>query len=194
MEAALALDHAHENGVLHRDIKPSNLMIDGAGHLWVADFGLARFQSDSSLTVSGDVLGTLRYMSPEQALANRSVVDQRTDVYSLGATLYELITLHPPFEGSNRQDLLRKIAQDEPRRPRGSENGYPSRPRNDCLEGHRQGAFEPLCERGRNGRGSETVPRRPADSRPAATCARARDPSGSQAHGDRAWPSCPSCC
>ncbi len=119
MEAALALEHAHENGVLHRDIKPSNLMIDGAGHLWVADFGLARFQSDSSLTVSGDVLGTLRYMSPEQALANRSVVDQRTDVYSLGATLYELITLHPPFEGTNRQDLLRKIAEDEPRRPRG---------------------------------------------------------------------------
>ena len=125
MEAALALDHAHENGVLHRDIKPSNLMIDGAGHLWVADFGLARFQSDSSLTVSGDVLGTLRYMSPEQALANRSVVDQRTDVYSLGATLYELITMQPPFEGSNRQDLLRKIAQDEPRRPRALRTDIP---------------------------------------------------------------------
>jgi eukaryotic-like serine/threonine-protein kinase len=118
MEAAMALDHAHENGVLHRDIKPSNLMVDGAGHLWVADFGLARFQSDSSLTVSGDVLGTLRYMSPEQALGNRSIVDQRSDVYSLGATLYELITLRPPFEGSNRQELLRKIAQDEARRPR----------------------------------------------------------------------------
>jgi len=118
MQAAFALDHAHENGVLHRDVKPSNLLIDGTGHLWVTDFGLARYQADSSLTVSGDILGTLRYMSPEQALANRSVVDQRTDVYSLGATLYELITLHPPFEGSNRQELLRKIAQDEPRRPR----------------------------------------------------------------------------
>jgi eukaryotic-like serine/threonine-protein kinase len=118
VQAALALDHAHENGVLHRDIKPSNLMIDGTGHLWVADFGLARFQTDASLTVSGDILGTLRYMSPEQALGNRGVVDQRTDVYSLGATLYELITLAPAFEGSNRQDLLRKIAQDEPRRPR----------------------------------------------------------------------------
>ena len=118
MQAAFALDHAHENGVLHRDVKPSNLLIDGTGHLWVTDFGLARYQADSSLTVSGDILGTLRYMSPEQALANRSVVDQRTDVYSLGATLYELITLHPLVEGSNRQELLRKIAQDEPRRPR----------------------------------------------------------------------------
>ena len=118
LQAALALDHAHENGVLHRDVKPSNLMVDATGHLWVADFGLARFQTDASLTVSGDILGTLRYMSPEQALGNRGVVDQRTDVYSLGATLYELITLSPPFEGSNRQDLLRRIAQDEPRRPR----------------------------------------------------------------------------
>ncbi len=118
MEAAGALEHAHEHGVLHRDVKPSNLMVDSTGHLWVADFGLARFQSDSSLTVSGDILGTLRYMSPEQALANRGVVDQRTDVYSLGATLYELITLEPPFDGSNRQELFRKISQDEPRRPR----------------------------------------------------------------------------
>ncbi len=118
-QAAEALEHAHQNGVLHRDVKPSNLMVDGKGHLWVGDFGLARFQGEASLTSSGDILGTLRYMSPEQALATRNVVDQRTDVYSLGATLYELLTLHPPFEGSNRQDLLRRIAQDEPRRPRG---------------------------------------------------------------------------
>ncbi len=117
-EAALALEHAHQNGVLHRDVKPSNLMVDGTGHLWVGDFGLARFQGGESLTSSGDVVGTLRYMSPEQALAKGSVVDQRSDVYSLGATLYELLTLRPPFDGSNPQDLLRRIAQDEPRRPR----------------------------------------------------------------------------
>ena len=93
-------------------------MVDGRGHLWVTDFGLARFQGDVSLTATGDMLGTLRYMSPEQALANRAVVDQRTDVYSLGATLYELLTLRPAVEGHDRQELLRKISQEEPRRPR----------------------------------------------------------------------------
>jgi eukaryotic-like serine/threonine-protein kinase len=117
-QAALALEHAHQHGVLHRDVKPSNLMVDDTGHLWVGDFGLARFQGEESLTSSGDILGTLRYMSPEQALATRNVVDQRSDVYSLGATLYELLTLRPPFDGSSSQDLLRRIAQDEPRRPR----------------------------------------------------------------------------
>ncbi len=118
LEAAEALEHAHQQGVLHRDIKPSNLMVNGRGHLWVTDFGLARFQGDVSLTATGDMLGTLRYMSPEQALANRAVVDQRTDVYSLGATFYELLTLRPAVEGHDRQELLRKISQEEPRRPR----------------------------------------------------------------------------
>jgi len=119
LHAAEALEHAHQNGVLHRDVKPSNLMVDSRGHLWVTDFGLARFQGEGSLTQTGDLLGTLRYMSPEQSLANSSVVDQRTDVYSLGATLYELLTLQPAFEGSDRQELLRRIAREEPRRPRG---------------------------------------------------------------------------
>ncbi len=117
-QAAEALEHAHQQGVLHRDVKPSNLIVDHRGHLWVTDFGLARFQDEGSLTATGDLLGTLRYMSPEQALANRAVVDQRTDVYSLGATLYELLTLQPAFAGSDRQELFRKIAQEEPRRPR----------------------------------------------------------------------------
>jgi tetratricopeptide (TPR) repeat protein len=117
LQAAEALEHAHQQGVLHRDIKPSNLIIGAQGHLWVTDFGLARFQGEGSLTATGDLLGTLRYMSPEQALANRAVVDQRTDVYSLGATLYELVTLRPAFKGTDRQDLLRLIAQEEPRPP-----------------------------------------------------------------------------
>jgi eukaryotic-like serine/threonine-protein kinase len=117
LQAAEALEHAHQQGVLHRDIKPSNLIVDGRGHLWVTDFGLARFLGGASLTATGDMLGTLRYMSPEQALANRAIVDQRTDVYSLGATLYEVLALRPAYEGSDRQELLRKIAQEEPRRP-----------------------------------------------------------------------------
>jgi serine/threonine protein kinase len=118
VQAAEALEHAHEYGVVHRDVKPGNLMVDARGHLWVADFGLAQFQNDAALTLSGDLLGTLRYMSPEQALARRGAVDHRTDVYSLGATLYELLTLQPAHTGSDRQELLHQIAVEEPRPPR----------------------------------------------------------------------------
>ncbi|MFI5454631.1 MAG: protein kinase [Isosphaerales bacterium] len=117
-EAADALDHAHGLGILHRDIKPANLLIDPHGALWITDFGLARFPSDLSLTHTGDMVGTLRYMSPEQALARRGVVDQRTDIYSLGVTLYELVTLRPAFDGRDHQELLRQIALDEPVSPR----------------------------------------------------------------------------
>ena len=179
--------------MLHRDVKPSNFMIDGAGHLWVADFGLARFQADSTLTGSGDILGTLRYMSPEQALANRGMVDQRTDVYSLGATMYELITLHPPFEGSNRQDLLRRIAQDEPRRPSLTQDRDPARPGNDRFEGHCQRPREPLHHRGGAGSRSRTIPRRSADPRPAAP-ARSSGSTGSPENTWRSsWRPCRSC-
>jgi tetratricopeptide (TPR) repeat protein len=118
IEAAEALDHAHQTGVVHRDVKPANLLLDGSGHLWVTDFGLAQFTSDVHLTVSGDLVGTVRYMSPEQALAQRVVIDHRTDVYSLGATLYELLTLRPAFGGNNREELLRQIAFEEPVAPR----------------------------------------------------------------------------
>src|SRR5206468_12615573 len=95
IQAAEALDHAHGFGILHRDIKPANLMLDGFGKLWVTDFGLARLQCDSGITLTGDLVGTLRYMSPEQALGTRAIVDGRTDIYSLGITLYELLTLRP---------------------------------------------------------------------------------------------------
>jgi WD40 repeat protein/serine/threonine protein kinase len=117
VQAAEALEHAHQLGVVHRDIKPSNLLVDVRGNLWITDFGLARFQTDASLTMTGDLLGTVRYMSPEQALARPDQVDHRTDVYSLGMTLYELLTLEPPFSSRDRQELLRQIASDEPRWP-----------------------------------------------------------------------------
>jgi WD40 repeat protein/serine/threonine protein kinase len=118
IQAARALEHSHSLGVVHRDIKPTNLLVDGRGNLWITDFGLAHVQSDTKLTLTGDIVGTLRYMSPEQALAQRVDVAHRTDLYSLGATLYELLTLEPTFAGNDRRELLRQIAFEEPRRPR----------------------------------------------------------------------------
>jgi serine/threonine protein kinase len=118
IQAAEALDYAHQMGVIHRDVKPANLLVDATGRLWVTDFGLAQVQSDTRLTLTGDLVGTLRYMSPEQALAKRVVVDHRTDIYSLGATLYELLTLEPAYRGNDRQELLRQIAFEEPTAPR----------------------------------------------------------------------------
>jgi serine/threonine protein kinase len=115
IQAAEALEHAHSLGIVHRDIKPANLMIDGQGKLWITDFGLARTAADAGLTMTGDVLGTLRYMSPEQALAKHGLVDHRTDVYSLGVTLYELLTGKPAVGGKDREEILNAITLDEPR-------------------------------------------------------------------------------
>jgi serine/threonine protein kinase/WD40 repeat protein len=118
MQAAEALDYAHDQGVVHRDIKPSNLLIDTHGNLWLTDFGLALIGGEEGLSRTGDLVGTLRYMSPEQALGKRVVVDGRTDIYSLGVTFYELLTLRPACDGRDRQEVLRQIAQEEPPSPR----------------------------------------------------------------------------
>src|SRR5439155_5535112 len=97
IHVADGLAHAHEQGIVHRDIKPSNLMLDAQGKVWITDFGLAQIESSQNLTVTGDLLGTLRYMSPEQTLANRARIDHRAEIYSRGPTLYELLTLRPGF-------------------------------------------------------------------------------------------------
>jgi eukaryotic-like serine/threonine-protein kinase len=115
-QVADALEYAHQSGFLHRDIKPSNILIDAAGTAWIADFGLAKtVEAEEALTHTGDIVGTLRYMPPER-FDGRS--DARGDVYALGATLYELLTLRPAFEDSDRTRLIERVLSAEPVGPR----------------------------------------------------------------------------
>ncbi len=114
-QAADALAYAHKRGVLHRDIKPSNLLVDQTGNLWVTDFGLAKFEGGEELSRSQDVVGTLRYMAPERF---RGASDRRSDVYALGATLYEMLTLRPAFGERDHLRLIERIVHDPPVRLR----------------------------------------------------------------------------
>jgi serine/threonine protein kinase len=124
-QAASALEHAHQQGVIHRDVKPGNLLLDATGRIWVADFGLSRFRTEPGVTGSGDLIGTLRYMSPEQALARRGAIDHRSDIYALGVTLYEALTLEPAYLGTDREELLQQIAAGAPRPPRRTNPAVP---------------------------------------------------------------------
>jgi serine/threonine protein kinase len=126
IQAAEALEHAHQMGIVHRDIKPSNLMIDERGKLWITDFGLARNTADAGMTMTGDLVGTLRYMSPEQAESRNAILDHRTDIYSLGATMYELATDRPVVQAQERAAILREIAETDPASPRKYTPGMPA--------------------------------------------------------------------
>jgi serine/threonine protein kinase len=127
VQAAQALDYAHSYGIVHRDIKPGNLLLDSAGKTWVADFGLAQVQDAASpLTRTGDPMGTLKYMSPEQAAGNRTMLDHRTDIYSLGVTLYELLTMTPAIRGEGYREMLNEIAEREPVSPKAIEPSLPT--------------------------------------------------------------------
>jgi len=113
-QVAAGLVYAHARGIVHRDIKPSNLLLDTEGVVWITDFGLAK-ANDDGLTQTGDILGTVRYMAPERF---RGEGDGRADVYALGLTLYELLTLRPAFDAPDRLQLIEQIKAEDPPRPR----------------------------------------------------------------------------
>lgn len=113
-QAAEAIHFSHERGVVHRDIKPANLIIDSAEKLWITDFGLARLHDEAGVTCTGDLIGTLQYISPER-LQGDPGADRLGDVYALGVTLYEMLSLQPAFEGGDRPAMLRRIIERDPR-------------------------------------------------------------------------------
>ncbi len=132
-KTALALQYAHDHRVLHRDVKPSNIIVDDAGEPHLMDFGLAKDLDEVSLSIHGDVAGTPSYMSPEQVMAKRVSVDHRTDVYSLGVVMYELLTLRRPFEGQTLQAIFYAVTFIEPPAPRRLDKRIPRDLETICL-------------------------------------------------------------
>jgi eukaryotic-like serine/threonine-protein kinase len=122
IQVAEALEYANRQGILHRDVKPSNLLLDNHGNVWVADFGLAKAVDADDLTHTGDILGTIRYMAPERFSGR---CDARSDVYSLGLTLYELVALKPAYEASDRHALIDRVSREEPERLKKLAPGVP---------------------------------------------------------------------
>ena len=116
---ARTVHYAHEHGILHRDIKPGNILLDAKGEPLLTDFGLARLvEAESTVTRTKEVMGTPSYMAPEQAMGNNLAVSSATDVYGLGAVLYQLLTGHPPFAGGTTYETIKLVLDTEPRQPR----------------------------------------------------------------------------
>lgn len=134
MEVAFALDHAHNQGIIHRDIKPANILLNQKGEPFVTDFGLAKRNStEQSISSEGQILGTARYMSPEQACGNTRKTDHRSDVYALGVMLFEMMTGYSPYRGNVRAVIHNKINEDAPS-PRGLDLKIPKDLDTICLK------------------------------------------------------------
>ncbi len=133
-DAAEALQYAHAQGIIHRDIKPANLILSTDGRIMLADFGLAKSAGEHSVTKTGAMVGTLRYMSPEQTMAKRVKIDHRTDIYSLGATLYELLCFRPAYPGIDEAEILSAIISRDPLRPRKVNSHVPAELDTICMK------------------------------------------------------------
>ena len=128
IKIAQAVAFAHERQIIHRDLKPANVMLDASGEPRITDFGLAKqMQTESEMTATGQILGTPAYMPPEQALGRAADVDERADIYSLGAILYALITGRPPFQAATTLEVVNQVVNDQPKQPTKHKPEYTAR-------------------------------------------------------------------
>jgi eukaryotic-like serine/threonine-protein kinase len=166
-EVADALAYAHRKGIIHRDVKPSNLILARDGRLVLLDFGIARLCEERSMTVTGSFVGTPRYMCPEQITNPHDKLDHRCDIYSLGVTLYELLTLQPLFDGHSREQVVGQILGQTPPRPRHVEPHIPTDLETICLKAiekdpnRRYGSAQEMAEDLRSYLAGGTIKARP---------------------------------
>ena len=167
-KVARTVHYAHEHGILHRDIKPGNILLDQKGEPHLTDFGLARLvETESTVTRTKEVLGTPSYMAPEQAVGETRKLTSATDVYGLGAVLYQLLTGQPPFAGGTTYETVKLLLETEPRQPRLLNPKDRSRPVHDLPEVPRERSTAPLLFRSRAGRRPGTLAKARADPREA---------------------------